>query len=128
MIQFFNRPSLHQLNHKAVMNCLILGFLVVFLQGCYSQESGETETIRFIYEGHTRMLLITRQATCYIFTLTDNQLAMVHNDATLRQLELQLLAKVNDANTQLTTVPHNALHTNILRECGKGMTQFFIIQ
>ncbi|XP_045159867.2 uncharacterized protein LOC123525145 [Mercenaria mercenaria] len=110
------------------MKCLALFSFYVLLQGCMLQESGETENIRFCYEPHTHMMVLTRQATCYMFVLTSDEKAMVHTDTLLRKLELQLLARVNDPATQLTTVPHFSLHQNLHKQCGKNMAQYYIIQ
>ncbi|XP_045157192.1 uncharacterized protein LOC123523595 [Mercenaria mercenaria] len=110
------------------MKCLTLCTLLIILKGCMFQESGESEYIKFHYEPHTHMMIVTRQSTCYMFVLTSSEMAMVHEDSSLRTLELHLLAKINDPSTQLTTVPHFSLHTNLQRQCGKDMLHHYIIQ
>lgn len=44
----------------------------------------------FLYFSSQHMLIITRQAICYVFTLTDAERAQVHTDAGLRQLEVTI--------------------------------------
>ncbi|XP_060605246.1 uncharacterized protein LOC132757822 [Ruditapes philippinarum] len=110
------------------MKCLALLTICALLQGFMFQESGETENIRFYYEPHTHMMVITRQATCYMIVLTADEKAMVHTDTLLRKLELQLLVRINDPSTTLTPVPHFSLHSNLHKQCGRDMAQYYIIQ
>ena len=48
--------------------------------------------------------------------------------AVFLSFQLKALGQISQPNLNLTTVPKNALHTNILHQCGKGVLQYHIVQ
>jgi len=54
-------------------------------------EPSEHDLVRFVYEGHSHLMIMMAQKMCYIHTLTDTERSAVHTDVGIRTLELKLL-------------------------------------
>ncbi|KAL4224042.1 hypothetical protein ACF0H5_017499 [Mactra antiquata] len=88
-----------------------------------TKEPNEVDTFKFVYEAHTHKMLLVNEHKCYIFTLSDSEIAGVHTDAGITAIELKLMSRLSTA--VLTEVTKDSLNRYVQRSCGHNVAHYY---